>query len=76
VGPFMLAAKFQVPVSFVYGMKESTFHYHFFASKVKEYADMEQDDAVQQMMTDFVDDMEVKVKKYPEQWYNYYNFWQ
>jgi predicted LPLAT superfamily acyltransferase len=76
LGPFMLAAKFQVPVSFVYGMKESTFHYHFFASEVKEYPDLEQDVVVQQMMTDFVEDMELKVKKYPEQWYNYYDFWQ
>lgn len=76
LGPFMLAAKFQVPVSFVYGMKESTFHYHFFASKVKEYPDLEQEVVVQQMMTDFVEDMELKVKKYPEQWYNYYDFWQ
>ena len=76
LGPFMLAAKFQVPVSFVYGMKESTFHYHFFASKVKEYPDLEQDAIVKQMMLDFVDDMECKVKAYPEQWYNYYDFWQ
>lgn len=76
LGPFMLAAKFQVPVSFVYGMKESTFHYHFFASEVKEYMDLEQDVAVEQMMTDFVEDMELKVKRYPEQWYNYYEFWQ
>ncbi|MDB5135142.1 MAG: lipid biosynthesis acyltransferase [Mucilaginibacter sp.] len=76
LGPCMLAAKFGVPVSFVYGMKESTFHYHFFASEVKEYSDLEQDVAVQQMMADFVEDMEIKVKTYPEQWYNYYNFWQ
>ncbi|WP_426669424.1 hypothetical protein ACPPVU_24820 [Mucilaginibacter sp. McL0603] len=76
LGPFMLAAKFGVPVSFVYGMKESTFHYHFFASEVKEYPDLEQDVVVQQMMADFVEDMEIKVKAYPEQWYNYYNFWQ
>jgi predicted LPLAT superfamily acyltransferase len=76
LGPFMLAAKFGVPVSFVYGMKESTFHYHFFASEVKEYPNLEQDVAVQQMMADFVEDMELKVKRYPEQWYNYYEFWQ
>jgi predicted LPLAT superfamily acyltransferase len=76
LGPFMLAAKFGVPVSFVYGMKESPFQYHFFASEVKEYLNLEQDVVVQQMMSDFVEDMEIKVKAYPEQWYNYYNFWQ
>jgi predicted LPLAT superfamily acyltransferase len=76
LGPFMLAAKFRVPVSFVYGLKESTFHYHFFASEVKEYPDLEQNVVVQQMLADFVKDMEIKVRAYPEQWYNYYNFWQ
>ena len=76
LGPFMLAAKFGVPISFVYGMKESTFHYHFFASEVKEYPDLEQNVVVQQMLTDFVKDMEIKVRAYPEQWYNYYDFWQ
>lgn len=76
LGPFTLAAKFQVPVSFVYGMKEHTFHYHFFASEVKEYPGLEQGAMEAQMMADFVEDMEQKVKKYPEQWYNYYEFWQ
>ncbi|WP_214073202.1 hypothetical protein [Mucilaginibacter sp. dw_454] len=76
LGPFALASRFKVPVSFVFGMKESTFHYHFFASEIKEYSDLERDDLSQQIMTDFVDSVEIKVKKYPEQWYNYYSFWQ
>lgn len=76
VGPFILATKFNVPVSFVYGMKEGIFHYHFFASEPKEYTDVTNKPAVEQLITDFVNDMEIKVKKYPEQWYNYYDFWQ
>lgn len=31
---------------------------------------------MQRMLNDFVAEMEVKVKQYPLQWYNYYNFWQ
>jgi len=76
IGPFMLAAKFKVPVSFVYGMKESTYHYHFFGSKLIDYTDMDMEAASERILRDFVDSMENKVKKYPEQWYNYYNFWQ
>lgn len=76
LGPFTLASKFKVPVSFVFGMKESTFHYHFFASEIKEYLYLEKDELLQQILVDFVDNVEIKVKKYPEQWYNYYNFWQ
>ena len=76
VGPFMLASKFQVPVVFVAVAKESTLHYHFFASKIKEYLYLEKEDDMQHLLHDFVSYMEEKVKRYPEQWYNYYNFWQ
>ena len=31
---------------------------------------------MQEMLNDFAKEMENKVKQYPEQWYNYYNFWQ
>jgi len=76
VGPFMLAAKFNVPITFVLAVKETTFHYHFFASEIKEYLYLDKDEMIQQMINDFVVYMETKVKEYPEQWYNYYNFWQ
>lgn len=76
MGPFVLAAKFKVPVSFVFAMKETSLHYHFFASEIKDYAHLNKDALMQQMLDDFVAEMESKVRKYPEQWYNYYNFWQ
>ena len=37
MGPFLLASKFKVPVSFVFAVKEKRMHYHFFASEIKEY---------------------------------------
>ena len=76
VGPFVLAASFKVPLSFVFAMKETDFHYHFFASELKEYGHLEKEVGMQKMLNDFVGEMETKVKQYPEQWYNYYNFWQ
>ena len=76
MGPFVLAAKFKVPVSFVFAMKETPLHYHFFASKIKDYTHFSKDTLMQEMLNDFVGEMESMVKKYPEQWYNYYNFWQ
>jgi predicted LPLAT superfamily acyltransferase len=75
LGPFLLAAKFKVPVSFVFAMKESKRHYHVFASLPKTYAGTKED-AIQNVLGDFVSEMENKVKRYPLQWYNYYNFWQ
>lgn len=76
VGPFMLAYKFKVPITFVLAVKESAFHYHFFASNIKEYLYLDKDASIQEMLADFANYMEDKVKKYPEQWFNFYNFWE
>jgi predicted LPLAT superfamily acyltransferase len=76
MGPFVLATTFKVPVSFVFAMKERRLHYHFFASSLKNYDDLKKDSGMQHMLNDFAAEMEKKVKQYPVQWYNYYNFWQ
>lgn len=75
MGPFLLAAKFKVPVSFVFAVKESRFHYHLSASEIKEYGHIDKQEVMQTMLNDFVKEMEQKLKQYPEQWFNYYNFW-
>ncbi|MEP7107085.1 MAG: lipid A biosynthesis acyltransferase [Ferruginibacter sp.] len=76
MGPFLLAAKFNVPVSFVFAIKESNLHYHFFASEVREYGDLTKELGMDKMLNDFAKEMEDKIKRYPEQWFNYYNFWE
>ena len=75
MGPFVLAATFKVPVSYVFAVKESNRHYHFFASSIKDYEQVEKNTVMQEMLLEFTREMEIKVKRYPEQWFNYYNFW-
>lgn len=75
LGPFLLASTFKVPVSFVFAVKESKLHYHLFASEIKDYSTIARKELVQQMLMDYTKVMEEKVKQYPEQWFNYYNFW-
>jgi len=75
MGPFLLASTFKVPVSFVFAVKESKLHYHLFASKIKDYSAIPRKELIQQMLMDYTHAMEDKVKQYPEQWFNYYNFW-
>ena len=75
-GPFVLAATFKVPVSFVFACKEKGRHYHFFASAPQIMANLPRQEAMQAMLADFASAMEEKAKQYPEQWFNYYNFWQ
>jgi len=76
LGPFLLAATFKVPVSYVFAFKETTRHYHLYASEGREYHSGSRDQVTREILTDFVNQMENKVKQYPEQWFNYYNFWQ
>ena len=76
IGPFQLALTFKVPVSFVFAVKESKLHYHFFASEIKDYSTLAKKELIPQMLMDYAAAMEKKVKQYPEQWFNYYNFWQ
>ncbi len=76
IGPFLLAQTFKVPVSFVFAMKESKLHYHFFAAPLIDEYSGEKMESVHALMKRFAFSMEEKVRTYPEQWYNFYNFWQ
>jgi len=75
-GPFALAAGFRVPVSVVFAFKETGTHYHFFGSNpIERGPDENKAQFTTRLLDTFVADLEQKVKLYPEQWFNYYNFW-
>ncbi len=78
-GPFIMAAKFGVPLSVVFAVKETSTHYHFFASDpimVKRSRDPKQTElAVQELLQKYLAEVEKMVLRYPEQWFNYYAFW-
>lgn len=74
MGPFLLASTFRVPVCAVFAFKESATHYHFYATPPKEYHGRRQQ-GVQEAVNDFTGTLEEKVKQYPLQWFNYYDFW-
>lgn len=76
IGPFILASSFNVPVSVVFGFKESSNHYHFFGSKpiLREESESKRE-FTGRLVKEFANEMEDKLKLYPEQWFNYYNFW-
>jgi len=74
-GPFLLASAFRVPVSYVFAFKETKKHYHFFASAPTTYHHLPKPELIPTMLRDYVGQMEEKIKRYPEQWFNYYNFW-
>ncbi|MBN1416210.1 MAG: hypothetical protein JW973_14000 [Bacteroidales bacterium] len=78
-GPFYLAMKYNVPVSFVFAMKESKKHYHFYATPPEYYQQqglqVKRDQTIGTIIQVYSNAMEKMIRKYPAQWFNYYNFW-
>ena len=80
-GPFYIAMRYDIPVSFVFAMKEKKFHYHFYASPLKWYFQQHSNFKTRKTITEniikeYILQVEKMLKKYPEQWFNYYNFWE
>jgi predicted LPLAT superfamily acyltransferase len=78
LGPYYLAAQFNVPVSFVSTMKESNTHYHFYATPPTYFKSDNKQDKKQEIIElteKYATELEKMVRKYPLQWFNYYNFW-
>lgn len=79
IGPMMLAGKYKIPVSFVFSVKETNRHYHFFATKGKVYPidrnPVLRNESLKVMLNDYVAHLEEKVLSYPLQWFNYHKFW-
>lgn len=73
-GPFLLASKLRAPVCFVFAFKETNFHYHYKAWAAKTYEGRGSSGA-ERMLDDFVSLLEAQLRLYPDQWFNYYDFW-
>jgi len=71
LGPFILSSKFKVPTLYVFCMKEKPKLYHFYA-----YESGIEGEKPELLLQRFVTLLTQKVKDYPLQWYNYYDFWQ
>ncbi|OBX24383.1 MULTISPECIES: LpxL/LpxP family acyltransferase [Bizionia] len=69
-GPFMLASRLNVPVLFVYVMKETNKHYHLYARR----SQAKHRDA-QGLLKEFTESVSWMLQKYPLQWFNYFDFW-
>ncbi|WP_417602787.1 lipid A biosynthesis acyltransferase [Owenweeksia hongkongensis] len=69
-GPFVMASKLGLPVSFVYGMKESSTQYHFYCTKPILEATSKSE-----ILKRYIHQLEEMVTRYPNQWFNFYPFW-
>jgi predicted LPLAT superfamily acyltransferase len=79
-GPFYMAMKFNIPVSFVFAMKENNKSYHFYASPPQFYQQeglqKKRDQTILTIIKGYICEMEKIIRRYPTQWFNYFNFWE
>jgi len=74
-GPFILALKLKAPVVFVYAFKEGATHYHLYSTPIMQF-DSRKGDTLQGILNAYAGSMESMTRRYPYQWFNYYNFWE
>ena len=71
LGPFIIASKFDAPVSYVFALKKSKHHYELSSTKpINERLSPEE------FAQRYINELEKKVKTNPEQWFNYFDFYQ
>lgn len=72
-GLFKLAAKMRVPIIFYYAMRQRHRKYNF----IFEMARMDENGTTtaDNIFAQYIASLERIVKKYPQQWFNFYEFW-
>lgn len=78
-GPFHLAAKYGVPISFATAFREKKRHYHFIVLKTVNvnYPGniKKRKEEIYEKSKIYIKELEKMLKNYPVQWFNFYNFW-
>ena len=75
-GPFLLGSRMKVPVVFYFAMREPgrTYRFHFIRTEpVIRTKEKKAEIALLEQYTAALDQI---LKRYPEQWFNYYSFWE
>ncbi len=74
-GPFLIAVQRGLPVVPVFVMKESLYKYKAFVFHLPDTKGLSRADAIQALCDAYAGHLENIVRKYPAQWYNFYDFW-
>lgn len=74
MGPFALAAQRDLPVLTVNVMKESVKRYRVYVNRLQKEGTT-RGERINAYVRQYVEHLEEVLRKYPEQWFNYYEFW-
>lgn len=77
LGPFLTAVQLNVEILAVFVMKESGLKYSIFVQPitVDPVPDEKPKLKAERLASKYIAELEKVVKKYPKQWFNYYEFW-
>jgi predicted LPLAT superfamily acyltransferase len=75
LGPFTLATQRDAKTIAIFVMKESAYRYTVYIRSVQADPQLKRNERTAALAQAFATEMETILRKYPEQWYNYYEFW-
>jgi predicted LPLAT superfamily acyltransferase len=75
IGAFALAVQYQTPVLVIFVIKVTALRYRIHISQINIPDEGGKRDKINSMTTTYVEILEKIVKQYPEQWFNFYEFW-
>ncbi|MGO9831704.1 MAG: glycosyltransferase [Myxococcaceae bacterium] len=78
VGPFLLAALSGAPLIATFSVQVAPATYHFFAeppARLSFRSDQTRDAQLRTWVQQYVAQLEALVRRYPYQWFNFYEFW-
>lgn len=76
LGPFALATGRKAKTIALFVMKEGTYRYKVYVRPVETDANLKRNEQTAAMAQAFANELEQILKKYPEQWFNYHEFWE
>lgn len=76
IAPFLIAEQFDVPIIAVFAMKSSRRKFSVFVKSIACDSNIKgKENRAEALLNCYLIELENIVKKYPDQWFNYYNFW-
>lgn len=75
MGAFAIAVKKKLPVLAVFVMKESMKIYHSYVLKLPINRQLNINEQVGILAQDYANKLEMIIREYPTQWFNYFDFW-
>lgn len=75
LGPFITSAQMNVKLLSVFVMREKFRHYKVFVNEIFADKDLSPREKANIYANSFANDIQKVLNQYPDQWFNFYNFW-